>query len=158
MLLLTILRPVLPFLLPVIGRSLQHGHILAPGRILRIGDNDSVLQQTGSPNIVSGYDDLLDGRFRSSHQIIETFRCSGYANYNRDRSKAVFSTAFEKLLHDCGGLSSGTSLHAAMRFVNNEVQAVKLFVHRVLQRFPNREGASVALLRQITASAELLRI
>lgn len=43
-LLLTILRPVLPFLLPVIGSSLQHSHILASRGILRIGDDDSVLQ------------------------------------------------------------------------------------------------------------------
>ena len=43
-LLLTILSPVLPLLLPVIGSSLQHSHILASGGILRIGDDDSVLQ------------------------------------------------------------------------------------------------------------------
>ena len=45
-----------------------------------------------------------------------------------------------------------------MGLINDEVQAVVLLVHRVLQRFPDGEGASVALLRQITALAELLDI
>ena len=42
--------------------------------------------------------------------------------------------------------------------VNDEVQAVILLVHRVLQRFPDGEGAPVALLGQITALAQLLSV
>ena len=45
-----------------------------------------------------------------------------------------------------------------MGLINDEVQAVVLLVHRVLQRFPDGEGASVALLCQITALTQLLGI
>ena len=45
-----------------------------------------------------------------------------------------------------------------MGLVNDEVQAVILLVHRVLQRFPDGEGAPVALLGQITALAQLLSV
>ena len=45
-----------------------------------------------------------------------------------------------------------------MGLVNDEVQAVVLLVHRVLQRFPDGEGASVALLCQVAAFAELLGV
>ena len=132
MLLLTILRPVLPFLLPVISGSLQHGHILASGGILRIGDDDSVFQQTGCPNIVGGHDDLLDGRLCPGHQIVETLRRSGHAKHDGNGSQTVFSAALEELLHDGGGLRSSASLHATVGLVNDEVQAVVLLVHRVL--------------------------
>ena len=157
-LLLTILRPVLPFLLPVISGSLQHGHILASGGILRIGDDDSVLQQTGCPNIVGGHDDLLDGRLCPGHQIVETLRRSGHAKHDGNGSQTVFPAALEELLHDGGGLCSGSALHATVGLVNDEVQAVVLLVHRVLQRFPDGEGASVALLCQVAAFAELLGV
>ena len=157
-LLLTILRPVLPFLLPVISGSLQHGHILASGGILRIGDDDSVFQQTGCPNIVGGHDDLLDGRLCPGHQIVETLRRSGHAKHDGNGSQTVFPAALEELLHDGGGLRSSASLHATVGLVNDEVQAVVLLVHRVLQRFPDGEGASVALLCQITALTQLLGI
>ena len=50
------------------------------------------------------------------------------------------------------------ALHATVGLVNDEVQAVVLLVHRVLQRFPDGEGASVALLCQITALTQLLGI
>ena len=95
-LLLTILRPVLPFLLPVISGSLQHGHILASGGILRIGDDNSVLQQTGCPNIVGGHDDLLDGRLCPGHQIVETLRRSGHAKHDGNGSQTVFPAALEE--------------------------------------------------------------
>ena len=129
---LTILIPVLPFLFPVISSSLQHGHILASRGILRIGDDDSVLQQTGGPNIVGGHDDLLDGRLCPGHQIVETLRRSGHAKHDRNRSQTVFSAALEELLHDGGGLCSGSALHATVGLVNDEVRAVILLVHRVL--------------------------
>ena len=149
---------MLPLLLPVIGSSLQHGHILASGGILRIGDNDSVLQQARGPNIVGGHDDLLDGRFCPGHQIIEALRRSSHAKHDRNRSQTVFPTALEELLHDGGGLCSGAALHTTVGLINDEVQAVILLVHRVLQRFPDGECASVALLRQVTALAQLLCI
>ena len=157
-LLLAILRPVLPFLLPVIGSSLQHGHILASRGILRIGDDDSVLQQTGGPHVVGGHDDFLDGRLCPGHQIVEALRRSGHAKHDRNGSQTVFPAALEELLHDGSGLCSGAALHATVGLINDEVQAVVLLVHRVLQRFPDGEGASVALLRQVTALAQLLCI
>ena len=157
-LLLTILRPVLPFLLPVIGSSLQHGHILASRGILRIGDDDSVLQQTGGPHIVGGHDDLLDGRFCPRHQIVEALRRSGHAKHDRNGSQTVFPATLEELLHDGSGLRSSAALHTTVGLINDEVQAVVLLVHRVLQRFPDGEGASVALLCQITALTQLLGI
>ena len=158
MLLLTILRPVLPFLFPVISSSLQHGHILASRGILRIGDDDSVFQQTGGPHIIGGDDNLLDGRLCPGYQIVEALRRSGHAKHDGNGSQTVFSAALEELLHDGGGLRSSASLHATVGLVNDEVQAVVLLVHRVLQRFPDGEGASVALLCQVAAFAELLGV
>ena len=146
---------MLPFLLPVISGSLQHGHILSSGGILRIGDDDSVFQQTGCPNIVGGHDDLLDGRLCPGHQIVETLRRSGHAKHG---SQTVFSAALEELLHDGSGLRSSAALHTTVGLVNDEVQAVALLVHRVLQRFPDGKGAPVALLRQVTALAQLLGV
>lgn len=54
--------------------------------------------------------------------------------------------------------AAGSALHATVGLVNDEVQAVVLLVHRVLQRFPDGEGASVALICQITALTQLLGI
>ena len=157
-LLLTILRPMLPLLLPVIGSSLQYGHVFASRGILRIGNDDSVLQQTGGPNIVGRHDDLLDGRLCPRHKIVESLRRSGHAKHDRNGSQTVFTTALEELLHNGGGLRSSAALHTTVGLVNDEVQTVILIVHRVLQSFPNGKGAPVALLRQVTALAELLGV
>lgn len=58
-LLVAILRPVLPFLLPVIRCSLKNRHIIIDG--IRICDDDSILQQTRSTNFVCGRYDIMGG-------------------------------------------------------------------------------------------------
>ena len=66
--------------------------------------------------------------------------------------------ALDEALHDRGSLAGLPALHATVCLVDDEIQPVRLFPRRIVERLPNGIGAAVTVLGQLTAFRQLLRI
>ena len=70
MLFISVLIPVLTLVLPFICCGLKHGHVTVLGRIIWIGDDDSIFQQTRLANLCRRNDHLMQGRAGSPDQPV----------------------------------------------------------------------------------------
>ena len=89
MLLKAILRPMLPLFFPVIRSSLQNGHIVIDRAFFRVGNNNPILQKSGSTHFIRRHDGFMDRRRRALDQRIKSLRGSGHTDNNRHRWNTV---------------------------------------------------------------------
>ena len=127
MLFVAILIPVIPLILPFISRCLKDSHILISSIIFRIGNHDTIFQQSGSSDFISCHNDILCIRCNTLYQCIESCRCCGHSDNYRHGFNAILRTSFQELLHDCCSASGFAPLHSTMCFVNDEIQTIALF-------------------------------
>ena len=159
MLFISVLIPVLTLVLPFICCGLKHGHVTVLGRIIWIGDDDSIFQQTRLANLCRRNDHLMQGRAGSlTNQCIKTLSRCTHSDDNWDGRKVLLIAALDKTLHDgrcCSGLAS---LHTAVCLINNEIQTVSFFSCCIFNGLPNRILSRIRMTAQITGLAKLLRI
>ena len=123
-LLRAVLIPMEALILPFIGGSLQHGHIVPSRSILRVSDNDAVFQKTGRAHLRRGNDRLVDRRSCPLNQRIEPLRRGGHADDHRDRRELIGGASLNEFLHDGHGTSGVLAVHPAVGLVDDEIQPV----------------------------------
>ena len=158
MLLLAIPRPMIPLLPPIIRRRLQNRHIIIRRILLRIRNHNPILQKPRSPHRIRRHNHLMHRRRRILHQPIETLHRRRHPDHHRHRRKSIRFAPLQKLLHDRRRPARILPLHPAMRLIDNEIQPVSLFLHRLRERLPDRIRPAVPVLRQIRRRRQLLRI
>ena len=136
-LLITILVPMIPFILPFIRCRLKHSHIFVPGVFFRIGDDDSILQESRSSDLIRCNHNVLCIGCNALYQCVKSRRCCRHADNHRHSFDTISRTSFKELLHDGCSTSCLTALHTAMCFINDEIQPVTLITRRVGQRLPD---------------------
>ena len=155
MLLVAILVPVIPFAFPFIRSSLQHGHIVAS--MLRICNDDPILQQAGSADFICCRFHIVCGRLNALCQPVEALRSRSHANHYRHWRQIVRVRAFQELLHDGGVFGQvSCSLRTAMGFIDDEIQPVSFLSYCVGQRLPDGILPSVGVLGQVAGFGQLL--
>ena len=107
---------------------------------------------------------LTDVRY-ISNQCIKSF-CGG-TNAKNYRHRTHFAlniilgvlVTFNKALHDGGvGACLTFALGATVRFVNDEIEVIRLTLDGVVQRLPNGILPIIGMLRQLTAATDLLGV
>ena len=93
-----------------------------------------------------------------AYQSIKTISGRTHSDDDRNGRKLLLVAALDKALHNGGCRSGLASLHAAMCFINNEIQPVSFFSCSIFNGFPNRILSRIRMAAQITGLAKLLRI
>ena len=155
MLLIAILVPVIALVLPFVCGRLQHRHIISG--VLRVCNDDPILQQAGSADFICCRFHIVCGRLNALCQPVEALRCGRHTDDHRHGRQTIRVRAFQELLHD-GGVFGQVScpLRTAMGFVNDEVQPVGFLSNGIRQRLPNCILPPVRMLCQIAGLGELL--
>ena len=155
-LLKAVLRPVLPLLFPVISGCLENRHIIVYGVFLRIGDDNPIFQKARCPHFIRCNDGFVNCGRRTFNQRIKTLCRSRHTNDNWHRRNLVCIAAFDKFLHDGRSLTGIASLHATMRFINDEIESITLMTHGIRQGLPNSISTAITIFRQLRGCGELL--
>ena len=141
--------------------SLQHGYRIIFPRILRVDDLDAFLQQSGRTHVLRPNNDR---RARTAvaavHQTVKALRRGTHAHNQRHGAHMMYVglKALDKALHDRGSLAGLSALHATVCLVDDEIQPVRLFPRRIVERLPYGIGAAVAVLDELAAFRQLLRV
>ena len=166
MLLRSILIPTLTLFQPFFHRRFQKHDVVILGRILGVGDYNTILQQARSTHLV-GSDHIFHQSYIGgvANQGIESLCCCTDTQNYRHRTHGAFHAIFcvgislDEALHNGGvGTSLSFALGTSMRFVNDEVQVIRLVLDGVIQCFPDGILPIVRVLCQLTAAADLLGV
>ena len=162
MLLIRILIPVITFHLPFIGGSLQNSKLIVLFRILRIGNDNTILQQTGCAYFRRGYLTSVQGGSGSGYQLVESISRRTDANNNRHGRHCLLDSVFytfitlQKTLHDGRCLTCLFALHSSVSFIYDEIQSIRFLLDSVRQSLPYGVLPGVRMMHQIRSLAQFL--
>ena len=155
MLFVAILIPMLTFIDPFVGGCLKNCHIVAGG--FRVCNDDAILQKTGSADFFRFRFDVVSSGMDTFRKTIETSPGCGHTDNDRHRRQFIVGRSLEELLHDRRVLGQiARLLSTSVRFINNEIEMIRLLTDGIGKRFPDGILSAVAVLGQITALGKLL--
>ena len=124
-------------------------------------NQDAVFQQAGFTHFFCRYGHLVRGHgvFGIGNQIQKPLRRSRDANHHRHLDQAHLGVPQQEALHQgLRGLRSLARGHAAVRFVDHHIEAIRNRPCRIGQRFPDQMLPSVATVGQRLIYGQLLRV
>ena len=161
-----VLMPALTLLQPFIHSGFQKHNIIIFFRIIRVSNDDSILEKSWTAHIVWRNHIFLQTDICDvTDQGVKPIWSSADAEDHRHSVHLVFDTVFsvfipfDKALHN-RGVRTGFpfALGTAVRFINDEVQSIWFVLNGIIKGFPNRVQAAVRVLCQLLISADFLRI
>ena len=124
-------------------------------------NQDAVFQQAGFTHFFCRYGHLVRGHgvFGIGNQIQKPLGRSRDANHHRHLDQAHLGVPQQEALHQgLRGLRSLARGHAAVRFVDHHIEAIRNRPCRIGQRFPDQMLPSVATVGQRLIDGQLLRV
>ena len=124
-------------------------------------NQDAVFQQAGLAHFFCRYDHLVRGHgvLSVGDQIQESFGRGRHPNHHRHLDQAHLGVPQQEALHQgLRSLRAFARSHAAVRFINHHIEAVRNSPRSVGQRFPNQMLPSIAAVGQRLIDRQLLGV
>ena len=166
MLLCGIQTPAGTLFQPFLHGSFQQHDVVFLCRILRIGNDDPILQKARAAHLLRRDNVCIQADVGGvADQGVKPLRRGADAKHHRHGAHAALDPIFgilipfDEALHDRGVFAClPGGFCAAVRLINDEIQPVRLALDRIVQCLPDRILPIIGMLGQFSAPADLLRV
>ena len=136
-----VVRPVVTLIPPLLGACLKDGHLAVHLVVVRVLEDDAVLEKTGFNDVSRIHVYAVKSRERVAQECIEAV--NGGRHPDDDGHRRNLITTLDKFLHYRRGPAGLFSLGPPVRFVNNDYEVFTFPLCGVPDSLPDSVGTGV---------------